>query len=343
MRPPVRFLVVWIFLVGCAAPPASSPAPAAGSLDAIPLPGATAPAAVDYIAYDDARARVWVPVGGTGSVDVYDVAKRTFTRIDGFASAPRVHDGRTVIAGPSAVAMGGGFAYVGDRASSEVCAVDASTLAKGACVKLDERPDGVAYVVPVKEVWVTTPRDRSIVVLDATAPAMLVPKTVFALEGAPEGYAVDELHGVFFTNLEDRDETLVIDVRTHAVLSTWHTGCGGDGPRGVRVDGANGLVFVACTDRVRVLDASRGGAKLAELAVGAGVDDLDWRPGARLLYVAAGKAGTLTVARVGERGELTVMETLATARGARNAVADATGAAFVVDAAHASLLVLPPR
>ena len=51
---------------------------------------------------------------------------------------------------------------------SEVCAFNARTLARVACQHLDSRPDGVAYVAPTKEVWVTTPGEQGILILDGT-------------------------------------------------------------------------------------------------------------------------------------------------------------------------------
>ena len=68
--------------------------------------------------------------------------------------------------GPSSVTIGDGVVYVGNRADSSVCAFDARSLAKGACHKIDSMPDGLAYVAPRQEVWVTTPRDKSIRILD---------------------------------------------------------------------------------------------------------------------------------------------------------------------------------
>ena len=66
---------------------------------------------------------------------------------------------------------------------------------------------------------------------------------------------------------------------------------------------------MACTDRVLVLDGSHGGAKVASLDTGAGVDNIDWLGPQRLLYAAAGKAAKLTVARVDDKGQLTVAAT----------------------------------
>ena len=66
------------------------------------LPGASGPVTVDYLVCDRQHARVWVPVGETGSADVFDVATGTFTRVDGFKTAEREAHGKKRMAGPSA-------------------------------------------------------------------------------------------------------------------------------------------------------------------------------------------------------------------------------------------------
>jgi DNA-binding beta-propeller fold protein YncE len=308
------------------------------SFVALALPGATGPVTLDYIAYDPTRRRVWVPVGDTGSVDVFDIANAAFARVDGFKTAAREVRGKKRMLGPSAVAIGDGFAYVGDRASSEVCPVDLATLALGKCMRLSSPTDGVAFVASAHEVWVTTPHDRSIAVLDASKPGSLSPKTSVRFDGSPEGFAVDPVRGVFFTNLEDQNKTVLVDIGTHQPKASFGLDCGADGPRGVAVDARRDFVFVACTDHVVILDAGHAGAKLGTIDTGAGVDNIDWLEGKELLYVAAAKAAKLTVARVDDRGQGAVVATGASAQGARNAVADADGNAYVADPGGARIL-----
>jgi DNA-binding beta-propeller fold protein YncE len=320
--------------------PVSSPPPAGPArLTGAPLalPGAIGPAFLDYIAYEHAHERVWVPVGSTGSVDVLDIRSRTFSRVDGFKTVEREMNGRKRTLGPSAATVGDGFVYVGNRASNEVCPVDVSTLKPGKCLRLATGTDGVSYVAAVKEVWVTTPGDETLTVLDASKPSSLALKTVVKTDGAPEGYAVDDAHGLFFTNLEDKGGTVVVDVKTHKVKATWSPGCGKEGPRGIAFDAPHNFVFVACTDHIQVLDAGHDGALLGRLDVGAGVDNIDYAGGR--LYVAAGKASKLTVASVDDKGQLTTVASGATSEGARNAVADANGNAYVADSLGARLLV----
>jgi DNA-binding beta-propeller fold protein YncE len=308
---------------------------------AVALPAVRATAAVDYIAYEPGRERVWVPIANTGSVDVFDIATRTFTRIDGFTTSELEVKGSKRTMGPSAVSIGDGFAYVGNRATQEVCSVSTSTLTIGMCLKLPSATDGVAYVASAKEVWVTTPRVQAIAVLDASKPDALVSKATVKLDGAPEGYALDDRRGLFFTNLEDRNKTVVIDIKSHKLRATWSLDCSSDGPRGIAADAKRAFLYVACTDQVLVLDSARNGAKLAMLDTGGGVDNVDWLEARQLLYVAAGKSAALTVAHVDDRGQLSVVARSATADGARNGVADASGNAYVVDRANARLLVFP--
>jgi DNA-binding beta-propeller fold protein YncE len=210
----------------------------------------------------------------------------------------------------------------------------------GRCVALPTATDGVAYVAVASEVWVTTPRDRSIVVLDVSGPMDPKVKTRIELDGAPEGYAVDPRRGLFYTNLEDKNRTVVIDVAKHVPLATWELACGEEGPRGVAIDAdERSLVFVACTDRILVLDGLQHGALLSTIETGAGVDNIDWLASRHLLYAAAGKAARVSIDHVDHAGHVTPVMVAATVEGARNGVVDAEGHAYVADPLHARLLV----
>ncbi len=307
-----------------------------------PLPGATGPVTLDLLAYDRARDQVWIPVGETGSVDVFSVATSAFTRVDGFKTMERESHGRKRMMGPSAAAVGEGFVYVSNRASNEVCVVDDATLRVGLCVPLTSAPDVIAYVASAKEVWVTTPKESALVVFDASKADALTPKLSITTDGSPECFAVDEVHGVFYTNLEDKNRTLAIDIKTHAVQSSWQLGCKDDGPRGIAIDATRSLVFVACTDSIEALDAAHDGARLGTFDAGAGVDAIEWVSATKRLYVAAGKAARLTIAEFTAQGLPSIVSTTTTATGARNAVVDAHGNAYVVDPQTARLLVYAP-
>ena len=337
LRPRMAFYCLAMTAVA-AAEPSSSPA---ALVRPIALPGApTTGVVMDYIAYDRGHHRVWVPAGNTGSVDVIDTRTGAVTRIEGFPTTEIERNGTKRQVGPSSATVGDGVVYVGNRADNTVCAVSADTLKKGACVTLDAMPDGIAYVPSTREVWVTLPRVNALAVVDASKPAALTVKTKIDLPGQPEGFAVDDGRGLFYTNLEDKDRTLTLDVKTRKVTRTWMPECGKDGPRGLAVDAKRNLLIVACTDRVRVLDAGHDGRQLSTLEVGEGIDDVNYVDSRQELFAAAGRAGKITIARLGPDGALAPVASVATAPGARNAVATEDGVAYLTDARGGKILVV---
>jgi DNA-binding beta-propeller fold protein YncE len=296
-----------------------------------PLPGATAAGiSMDYIAFDPATRFVWAPAGNTGLVVVIDSTNGNVKQIAGFSTAEMGSGERKRVVGPSSVTIGDGVAYVGNRGDSTVCAFDARTLDKGVCHKLDSMPDGLAYVASQKEVWVTTPRDKSIRILDART---LDEKAKLTFDGNPEGFAVDAKRSRFYTNMEDKDLTLAIDLATRKTVATWKPNCGEDGPHGLRVDSSAGQLMVACSTRVEVLDAAHAGEVLSSVDTGDGVDDIDYAPATHLLYVGAARAGKLTVASVDSHGKLSVEASVPTHAGARNPAVTDKGVVYL---AHSS-------
>jgi DNA-binding beta-propeller fold protein YncE len=321
---------------------AAAPAPPAFAGKAIDLPGAPGNALfLDYLAYDRAHQRVWVPAAGSGAVDVIDVGDGDkLTRIDGFPTKEMERRGQKWLVGPTSASVGDGVVYVGNRGDSTICVVDAVTLKKGDCVTLDSMPDGTVWVASSKEVWVTAPRDEKIIILDASTPKLKVVASI-KTDGQPEGYAPDAAHGLFYTNLEDKDKTLQIDVKTRKVVATWEPACGEDGPKGLALDHAKNFLMVACATGAKVLDAGHGGKVLGTITVGDGVDNIDYVEARHELYVGAARAAKLVVAKLGDDGSLTAGATFDTAPSARNGVATDDGVVYLADGKEAKILVVP--
>jgi DNA-binding beta-propeller fold protein YncE len=286
---------------------------------------------MDYIAYDPKTGYVWVPAINVGSVDVVDTSNGHVREIPGFATKELEVKGRKRAQGPSGVSIGDGVVYIGDRADSSVCAIDEKTLARKTCGHIDSTPDGVVYVAPTKEVWVTAPGDNSVRILDSQT---LNQKEKLTFEGRPEGYAVDSKRGRLYMNYEDKDLTTAIDLKTHKTVAKWQSSCGEDGPHGLSVDQDSGHLFVACSTRAEVLDAAHNGEKLSSIDTGDGVDDLHYSPTTHMLYVGAAKDSRLTVARVDANGKLTQVAVAPTHEGARNGVVTQDGTVYL---AHSQL------
>ncbi|MCX5745032.1 MAG: hypothetical protein NT062_21305 [Proteobacteria bacterium] len=344
-----RFVIAFA-LVGCThaqapGPTASTPVAAHYETTTIALPGASVDGVgMDYLLYDPRTSALWVPAGNTGSVDVIAVATGAIHRIPGFATTEVERrdgaGGTKRIVGPSAAALGpAGTVYIGNRGDASVCAVDEVALTIKACGHLDAMPDGVIYVAARHEVWVTTPRDQSVRILDATT---LAQTARLAFDGSPEGFAVDAARGRFYTNLEDKDLTLAIDLATHATVATWHPSCGEDGPHGLRFVDGDGLLIVACSDRVETLDVAHDGRRAGALATGDGVDDVDYDVTTHRIVVGGAKAGTLTIGALAHDGAITSVAVVPTAEGARNGVAGPGGKVYLAHSRPGEIVVVSP-
>ncbi|MFN2549340.1 MAG: YncE family protein [Myxococcales bacterium] len=292
------------------------------------FPDVQPPVIMDYLATEGDR--VWVPAGNTGNV--YVLEKGQFRTIGGFATKKGRGDR---LMGPSSVTVGDGTVYVGNRGDQRIWAIDSKTLEKKGSVELPSTPDGTFWVATTKEIWVTTPRDNAIEIVD---PSMKVAGRI-AID-SPEGYAVDAARGIVYTNQEDKDKTVAIDARTRKIVATWESGCGKEGPRGLALDAGRGALMVACAVAgVNVLD-TRTGARKGHVDVGEGVDNIDYVKG--LLYASAGRSEKAVVAKLDDDGRLEPVKTETVGKGCRVIVATPDGTGYAADSQGGQLWVIKP-
>src|SRR5439155_543894 len=159
-------------------------------------------------------------------------------------------------------------------AASAAAPVDPTPAAAGAAYAVRSLPlpganddgifmDYIAFDPHTGFVWAPAGNTGAVDVVDtATGKVTQIP-------GIPtteaEGFAVDAARGRFYTNLEDKDRTLAIDLKSHQTVATWNPKCGEEGPHGLRIDEKGGLLFVACSARTEALDAGHDGAVLSSV------------------------------------------------------------------------------
>jgi DNA-binding beta-propeller fold protein YncE len=285
---------------------------------------------MDYISYDPKTGYVWIPAINIGSVFVVDTSNEKVREISGFATKEvEMQNGQKRAQGPSGVYVGDGVVYIGDRADKSICAVEEKTLERKNCGHIDSTPDGVVYIAPTKEVWVTSPGDNSVRILDSRT---LEQKDKLTFDGRPEGYAVDAKRGRLYMNYEDKDVTTAIDLKSHKTVAKWQANCGPDGPHGLQIDQETGYLFVACSMQAKVLNAGATGEQLSSINTGDGVDDLNYSPATQMLYVGAAKDGNLTIARVDSSGKLSNVAVVPTHEGERNGVVTKNGTVYMAHA-----------
>src|SRR5882724_3212673 len=322
-------------------------------LKPIPLPGSSGVVRLDYFAYDRSTGKLWVPASNTGSVDVIDEKTDAVSQVTGFQTGEVELRGRKVRLGPTAVSIGDGVVYIGNRGNSTLCPIDARTLERGKCLEVAPisagraaAPDGVVYVAATRELWITTgapplgiaSADKSIQVFDVSDPRHLKLKTKIPLDGSAEGYAVDNQRGLFYTNVEETGKTVAIDVHSHKLAATWNAGS--TELQGLALDNARDFLFVACGDHVVSLDLGHDGKISDSIATGPGLDNIDYSLDRKVLYAAASQAATLTIADVDDHGKFHLKATVPTVRGARGVIAAKGETAYLIDPAEGRILKL---
>lgn len=320
------------------------------------LPGASGLVVLDYFSYDHRHARVWVPAGNLGVVAVIDGVTDKITTVGGFHTGEVELLGKKRVMGPSSVSIGDGVIYIGNRADSNICVINATTLTLVGCSPIADpaaglaaAPDAVVYVAPTKELWVTTgapplgvpAADQSLLILDASNPKHLKQKRKLTLGASAEGYAVDQRRGLFYTSLEERGETIAIDVRRKQIVSRWRSGCAE--PHGIALDEARRLLFVACADRVIALDAAHESKVLGSIPTGDGLDNIDYSASEKKVYAAASVVGTLTIASVDDHGGMIAVATVPTVKGARSVIAGKGPTSYLIDPVGGSILKVAPQ
>ncbi|OLA96845.1 MAG: hypothetical protein DMF12_03320 [Verrucomicrobia bacterium] len=318
----------------------------------IALPGASGVVALDYFAYDHSTGKLWVPASNTGNVDVIDENSDAVSQVSGFKTGEVELRGRKVPLGPTAVSVGDGVVYIGNRGDSSLCVIDAQSLKRGECLQVapasagpGAAPDAVVYVAATKELWITTgappigvpSADKAIQVFDVSEPRHLKLKLKIPLDGSAEGYAVDNQRGLFYTNIEEAGKTVAIDVRSHKVVAEWKVH---DDLQGLALDSTRGFLFVACGDHVVSLDVGHGGRVIDSIVTGPGLDNIDFSSDQKLLYAAASVTATLSIVEVGDDGKFHLKALVPTVKGARGVVVGKVETAYLIDPAEGRILKL---
>jgi DNA-binding beta-propeller fold protein YncE len=138
-------------------------------------------------------------------------------------------------------------------------------------------------------------------------------------DDSPEGAASDG-RGRIFVNNEGKNTMQVIDANSFTIQASWPLApC--DGPTGIAYDRVGNRLFSGCGKTSVVVDPASGKV-VASFANGDGVDALGWDPEEKLIYVPAGRDGTVTVVHQDDPDHYRVVATVTTMPGAKTISVD---------------------
>lgn len=310
----------------------------------LPLPDGAAGIGFDDLRYDATLARLLIPAGRTGNVDLIDPATSAITPVPGFTRIPRYDAGHGQSV--TSVDAGDGWLFATDRTALSLAVVDPRSHRIVARAPLASAPDYVRFVAPTREVWVTEPGKHRIEVFSlapaATTTAANPPLPTHAsfidVPGGPESLVIDAARSRAYTH-KWKTSTVAIDLRSHAIAATWPAGCGD--PRGIALDSARALLFVGCEDgTATALDVAHDGKLAGTVKSGSGVDIIAYDPARAHLYVPGDESATLAIIAVAPSGALSLLGTSPTTKDAHCVTTDERGNAYVCDPRNGQLLVI---
>jgi len=272
-------------------------------------------ASFDYLNVDSAAKRLYV-TNGTSVVVIDLAANKMIGRLPA-GTKGRVH-------GIAITPTGRGF--ISNGADNNVSIVDLKTLQPIGTVETGVNPDAILYEPKNKEVYALNHTGGSATVIDAATGKVTA---TIPLSGQAETGQADPGLGRVFVNIEDKSVVDVIDVATHKVIASWPV-APAEGPTGMAIDLATHRLFVGGGPNTVMMDATNGKI-IASMPIVTGTDATWYDPGTKMVFSSGGGGGgQITVGKV-DGDKLTVVQTIATLRGARTMTLDpATHNLYVV-------------
>jgi DNA-binding beta-propeller fold protein YncE len=254
----------------------------------------------DLLAFDAAANRLYIPRG----THVMVVDPDSGATVGDIPNTPRVHG--------IAIAPEFGKGFTSNGGDGTVTIFDLKTLKTLGQVKAGKNPDAIIYDPASKRIFCFNGGSNDVTAIDGKTGTVA---GTLALGGKPELAVADE-HGKIFVNLEDKSAVVEFDARKLALDATWPL-APGEEPTGIAMDRKHHRLFVACGNKLMAVMNSDNGKLVTTFAIGDGPDGAAFDSDRQLAFSPNGGDGTLTVAHEDSPDKISVLENLATQKGAR--------------------------
>ena len=298
-----------------AAGPASSHAAAAGYkiVDRIPMGSISL---WDYAAIDGQTRRLLLATGYSANdgVTAYDLDSHQIVK-----QLPGVRMTHGI------VPLGNGVAAVADGAQHLVRFFDERTGKATASVAIGEPPRPEDWHNP--DALLLEPKTGLLIAVNGDSGALvLIDIAHHAVAGAIKvggrlEFASANGDGTVYVNIESKNAIAVVDVPHRKLLREIPLkGC--EEPSGLAYDAAEALVISVCGNGLAKFVDPVSGVEVASLHVAKGADAIMYDAKRRVVFIAGGDDGKLSVIRVPGRHAIRLVQTLVTQPGARLGVID---------------------
>lgn len=209
-----------------------------------------------------------------------------------------------------------GFSSNGKENKASI--VDLKTLKTLSKVDTGENPDAILYDPRQHEVYTFNGRGKSATVFEAGTGKIVA---TIPLGGKPEFAQVDPVAGRIYVNLEDKNDVIAINTKTHDIVNRWPI-APGEAATGLAIDLAHHRLILGCSNEKMIIMDDTNGKVTAVVDAGQGIDATSFDDGTQLAFASAGGSGSVTIAHEDTPDKFTVVQTLATARSARTMTLD---------------------
>jgi YVTN family beta-propeller protein len=272
-------------------------------LKTISLPGDTG---WDYLKFDSSAHRLFITHGTHVLVVDVDSGKVVgdiggMQGIHGVVLAPEFNRG-----------------FVTDGRAAKVWIFDLKTLQVTGSAPAAPDADGEVYDPASKRVFTMNGDSKSSTVIDAKTGNVL---GTIDLGGGPE-FPVADGQGHVYANIETTSEIVEIDSNSMKITHRWPI-APGTSPSGLAIDAEHHILFSGCRNKLLVMMDATTGKVLGTEPIGQGVDATRFDSGTQYAFASNGD-GTITVIHEDSPTQFSVVENIATERGARTMALDPT-------------------
>ena len=269
----------------------------------------------DYMSFDPASRHLYV----SHNTEVKVVEADTGQLVGNIPDLKRVHGIALV---PN---LGKGF--ISDGGADEVVVFDIKALKVTGHIKTGGNPDCIIYDPASKHVFTMNGKTSDSSVID---PATDTVVATIPMGGRPE-YAVADGKGMIYDNIEDKNEVVALDSRTNTIKSRWPI-APAEEATAMDMDVKHHRLFLGGRNKLLAIMDAETGKVIQTFPIGAGVDTNIYEPGTGLLFTAT-REGTLHIFHEDSPEKFSIVETVKTEFGARNAALDPKTHRLFIDTA----------
>jgi len=261
---------------GATADPLKPPLTAVANIQ---LPKETGKPTFDLLTLDSRNERLYVAHSSVGTLEVIDLRTRKLAgRLAGLAEIK----GIALTADPNVVMT--------SQAVGNVAVVDVAALKVLKDLDVGGSPDAIEYDPIHDVVLVALSSDKKVAFIDGKTQTVL---GTMSLPGSPELMTVDPKTGTVYLAIHDMNEVVLIDTPSRSVSTTFK-GCDIKSPTGLAYDPQQGLLFVANSGELSIIDALIEQCR-GTIDIGRGTDQIAFNPHTHHVYTADGGSKYLSV------------------------------------------------